>query len=392
NLEMLNLTPNTAYTVRAFATNSDNLTGYGQPKQFTTLRKYEVTLNVFEGDGPAPTPLDATVTILNKDTQETIISETPSSTHTFNLTNNAYVLKVEAEGYHTHTEEYTPTGNEIKEVILYTTQADETLVTFTATDNDGPVSNVKIKIGTVVNYTNNLGVATFYLASGVHTYWPTVPEGYEEVYATTVSVPQESNVDITLRKQVKVTFNVKNPNGTPTTQAYGYITYVGEYEWDPFESTFDVSNGTGHVFLPPDSLGTWNYSITSDIYTANGNIVLIENSDDIVEPVQLQGPPATYTVKVHITGTDNEDIMDAMVMLTDNTYFEEVQYSDVDGMVTFENVIVHGDQPDMQYHLTITKDGFEEIDEPFYLDVWSIMQLDPNGTGTITIERELTPL
>ncbi|MDD2549135.1 MAG: hypothetical protein PHD00_03465, partial [Bacteroidales bacterium] len=92
------------------------------------------------------------------------------------------------------------------------------------------------------------------------------------------------------------------------------------------------------------------------------------------------------------TGTDNEDIMDAMVMLTDNTYFEEVQYSDVDGMVTFENVIVHGDQPDMQYHLTITKDGFEEIDEPFYLDVWSIMQLDPNGTGTITIERELTPL
>ena len=394
NLQMIKLNPATTYKVRAFAINSDGITSYGAPREFTTLSKVEntITVNVTDlNDAPIP---NATVTFINSDIQEGPIVKTTNSSGscTVQLSSNNYIYRVEADEYYAYTLDYptTPTNNQEINVPLTPVHTTGIPVTFTVKDQEGnPVSGVSIKYNSnqpYEKYTNNEGVVILNLGTQPVEYWVKAPKGYADIpYSSFVSPDTEPSVAITLTKQFKVTFIVKDPQGLPATMTYGNLEKGSEW------ASIDVNNGIAEVFIPAhEALGIWTYDIYTEFgYFASGTIDIKEGDTEFETEVQLQYPPAFYTVRYRIVNLNSAPIVGAEVHLLGDS-FDELAYSNAEGMVTFENVIVHN-VPDMQYLINITKEGYGSYENSFELTIETIMVLDPNGTGTIIFDQALSP-
>ncbi|MFA5647019.1 MAG: hypothetical protein WC951_01805 [Bacteroidales bacterium] len=360
NLKMQNLTPSTTYKVRAFAINSDGLTSYGEPREFTTIRKVVKTITVKVTNDSETAITDATVTFINNDIQEDPIIRTTnaSGSCTVELGNNNYTYKVEADEYYAYTLDnaYKPANNETIDVKLTSVHTQGNLVTFTVKDQDGVVvSGVSIKyvaIQTYEKYTNSAGVAKFNLGNFTE-YWVTPPKGYEDIPMGTVNPETQSTVEITLTKQFKVTFRVKDPQGIPAATISGILEKGSE--WVPFEGV----NGIAEAFVPAnEAVGKWAYNIESESdYFISGTIEIKTGDTEFETEVKLKSTQKEFTVKYRIVDNSNNPIEGAKVHLRADNIYNDVQYSNSEGEVTFTKVkaiII----PDEYYNLTIEKDEF----------------------------------
>ncbi|MDY0202192.1 MAG: hypothetical protein RBR40_14520, partial [Tenuifilaceae bacterium] len=377
NLEMENLTPGTAYKVRAFATNSDGLTGYGLPKEFSTDPAHKITINVTDGTDPITTM----VTFWKQGAQEPVSISSNNSTHMFGLTKGTYAYKVEAIGYQSKiSSEYEVKQDKTEVVVLSPIESGSYSVNFIAENQyNNPVSNVRISVASNSDLTNSAGEATLNLPTGESTYSITVPEGYDNIQDGTILVAEINlPVEISLMKQHKVTFIVKSPNGTPTEWAQVMLTKAEGQE----SAEIYVSNGVGETFLPSDADGVWNYEVYAGDESVTGTITVGE--DNVIETVKLKAPLQEFTVRYRIEDNESVAIEGARVHLEADGIFDEVLYSNSAGEVTFTKVKAIL-LPDSEYTLTIEKDGFGIHTESFEINQYS-QEYDPENPGTFNVK------
>ena len=393
-LQMLNLKPGTKYKVRAFATDADGLTGYGLPREFTTLPASKLTINVYDGSSQAQPPLNSTVTLWKQDAQEPESISTNKSTHTFTLSKDLiYTYKVEADEYKSHIEpEIQLSSNQAKNIILTKAETGKVKVKFTAKNQYGDfVNRAEIRLGYSINdITNNLGEAIFYVDQQESIeYVVDVPIGYDQYTGNTNYTVNagENNIPITLQKQHKVTFNVKDHNGIPAEQTYVTLTKEG-YDNEFF---IEITNGIGKVFLPYDAAGDgkWNYVVTAETFVdVKGEITVNKAKDeDLIVNVRLLAPVKEYTVKFIILDVEGNPLNGARVVLSNlPDLYNGQDITDADGLVTFTKVLAP-DGPDRQYKLTVFDYGGYDFtsDQDFHENMVSEKEDDPIGTLTITL-------
>ncbi|MDY0200906.1 MAG: hypothetical protein RBR40_07960, partial [Tenuifilaceae bacterium] len=394
-LQMLNLKPGTKYKVRAFATDADGLTGYGLPREFTTLPASKLTINVYDGSSQAQPPLNSTVTLWKQDAQEPESISTNKSTHTFTLSKDLiYTYKVEADEYKSHIEpEIQLSSNQAENIILTKAETGKVKVKFTAKNQYGDfVNRAEIRLGYSINdITNNLGEAIFYVDQQESIeYVVDVPIGYESESETPTPhtlTAGINTINLTLKKQHKVTFNVKDHNGIPVTGGEIILTNP-----DNPEEIISVYNGTGSTYLSSalSVEGNWDYKITSyqGGLPLKGTITV--GKEDLVINVRLPAPIIEYTVKFKILNIDSSPIVGARINLSHLPDLYNGQgITDINGLVTFTKVLATN-TPASAYNLTVFEDEVEiwyqsiEFSENLESDEPS----DPIGTLTITITLE----
>ncbi len=300
NIELAKLSPGVTYKARAFATNSNGLTGYGETVDFTTPAGYEVIVDV-KAAGDPQTPLTSTVTFWNSNTQETESSEN-KATHTFTLPDGDYNYKVEADGYNSESRSYFYVSKDITEVVVLN-PAQGNAVQFSVTDQYGqPVDSVYINIVSVgSDITNLAGNATFYLPASEYSYSVSAPQGYDHILTPDlIYVVDGTNplVEITLNKQHKVTFNIKSHDGSPHESGRIILEKLGQTTVDHM---FYYSENI-EIFLPADQTveGEWTYTVEDQggQYLTDGTITV--TPADVVTNVIIPAPPTHYTVNFHV--------------------------------------------------------------------------------------------
>lgn len=361
DLYMQNLTPNTSYKVRAFATNNDKLTGFGDTREFKTLRGTKLTINVVTDS--AATIENAMVTLWPETATEPIVSG-PSGTHTFSIVDGYHTILIEAEGYLDFLiESYNLSGDQTETYILESTELPK--VIFTIKNQHGvPVEGVGIDIsGVSFENTNALGNASFFVAAGTYSYTITPPQvGFEEHPGGTVDVtptPTVQYVNVTINEKPKVEFNVKDPDGNPMSSWFSVFLSNGVDEFSD-----DVSFGKAVLYDIP--AGTWDYSIGTDgMYPEKTGTIEVLAGVSLVENVMLANYPSEYTVVISVVqDTFASAIDDAKVTLFAEALFSSVKYTgDVDyneetGEATFYNVPA---SDVVSYSLSVEKEGYISI-------------------------------
>lgn len=360
NIYMNNLTPNTLYKVRAFATNLDGLTGFGDAKEFKTLRATTLTINVTDGANPIG---NAMVTLWPEMAPEPITSG-PSSTHTFAISDGYHSFLVEAEGYlDSLVEGYNLIGDQIENIILESTSFPK--VIFTVKNQYGdPVEGVGVDVsGVSLEYTNNQGIATFFMDAGTYPYTIGVPQvGYETHTGGSLVVnatPATQYVNETVTEQPKVTFIILAPDGNP------YPGWVG----------IDISQGVDYFYtdaydgkavfynLAP---GTWEYSTqTEGLFPEQTGTVEVVSGVSQTVTITMQNYPSEYKVTIKVIDLESTPIDDAKVTLFATSLYSSVRYTgdavynEETGEATFLNV------PTLEvgyYTLFIEKNGYNPIE------------------------------
>jgi hypothetical protein len=359
NLFINDLTPNTLYKVRAFATNLDGLTGFGDAREFKTLKATTLTINVTDGALPIE---NAMVTLWLEMSPEPITSG-PSSTHTFTISDGYHSFLVEAEGYlDSLVEGYNLIGDQIENIILEPTSLPKVIFTIKNQYGD-PIEGVGVNVsGASLEYTNNQGIATFFIAAGTYPYTVEVPQvGYETHTGGSVVVnatPATQYVNETVTEQPKITFLILDPNGNP------YPGWVG----------IDISNGEDYFYtdaygtavfynLAP---GTWTYSTqTEGLFPEQTGTVEVVSEESQTVTITLEEYPSEYTVTIKVIDLESTPIDDAKVTLFATSLYSSVRYTgDADyneetGEATFLNV------PALEigsYTLYIEKNGYNPIE------------------------------
>ena len=275
-LKMSDLAPGFAYIVRAFATNADQLTGYGQTREFVTAGSTTLTIRVMNMSEEAiPT---AMVTFWPLNGEKPIISG-PLSTHVFDVPNGTHSFIVEAPGFiAARTENF-----ELREPQTLNINLEET---------DIPQLTVNVKnqhgrtvqgVGVTVEeqgptLTDITGNAIFYIPKGQYPYTISVPQGYSEHPGGVVEVNEDPAqiLNVTITENPKATFKVTYQGGAPaknvgislTTNLYEpvYITtnslgiavaYLPQAKWD-----YLVNGITSGVL----SMGTTDQSVNVTLY------------------------------------------------------------------------------------------------------------------------------
>ncbi|NHB68449.1 hypothetical protein [Perlabentimonas gracilis] len=360
NLTLSMLKPGTTYVVRAFATNSDMLTGYGDAKEFTTDAPTKFTVSVIDNDTENPI-LNSTVSLWPSFGGDPILSG-PSGTHNFNIGNGTYNYIIEAPGYY-DLEISNYLVNEDKTQVERLDATSLPKVSIVVQNQYGePIRYTEVMVGEDVSYTNINGVAVFYLEPGTRPYSVNVPEvGYEtyeggELVVTT-ELTQVYNVILT--ELPKIVFNIKDSQGKPVLQGDVILSRIGHEDiWGYID--YDTP---GKATLYEVPAGQWEYSIYCEGFKeTTGKIDVIEGQNLFVN-VTLE-PPKKFTVKVVVI--DNfwiTPIANAEVNLNSeetSTYLD--QTTDQSGITTFYNV------PEGEYNITVYESGHDTYDEMITID------------------------
>jgi hypothetical protein len=361
NLFINDLTPNTLYKVRAFATNLDGLTGFGDAREFKTLKATTLTINVTDGALPIE---NAMVTLWLEMSPEPITSG-PSSTHTFTISDGYHSFLVEAEGYlDSLVEGYNLIGDQIENIILEPTSLPKVIFTIKNQYGD-PIEGVGVNVsGASLEYTNNQGIATFFIAAGTYPYTVEVPQvGYETHTGGSVVVnatPATQYVNETVTEQPKITFLILDPNGNP------YPGWVGIDLFEPEGISFYEDAYDGKAVFYNVGFGTWTYRTqTEGLFPEQTGTVEVVSEESQTVTITLENYPSEYTVTIKVIDLESTPIDDAKVTLFATSLYSSVRYTgDADyneetGKATFLNV------PALEigsYTLYIEKNGYNPIE------------------------------
>lgn len=389
-LEMLNLKPGTKYTVRAFATDADGLTGYGLPREFTTLEGCKVTINVTDGE---TTPLLSTANFWEQDTEGPILTSTGTDTHIFTQLSEEtlYAYKVEAVGFKPEVVAEYSCYNEILNVTLLPEEETNTVKFIAKNQHEDFVPNIHITADGRDNFTNSVGEALFYFAPGESIYYyVNVPITYEEMEAAGYDVTEGDNtIILNLQKKYKVTFIVKDHNGMPYEDFNITLTRGEEIQSDGYTTEKGV-----YEFLLPSNIteGDWTYTINrmnpvggDPVFLTNG--ILTIGKTDVIKNVKIPAPIKEYTVKFKITdNTGSFDVEGAVVRFSNPTIYSDAKNADSNGEVTFTKVLAS----EILYKLTIEKDGdMRTFNQYIEENMKSDEPTDP--AGTLTFEKTIEP-
>ena len=388
-LQMLNLKPGTKYKVRAFATDADGLTGYGLPREFTTLEGCKVTINVTDGE---TTPLLSTANFWEQDTEGPILTSTGTDRHIFTQLSEEtlYAYKVEAVGFKPEVVAEYSCYNEILNVTLLPEEETNTVKFIAKNQHEDFVPNIHITADGRDNFTNSVGEALFYFAPGESIYYyVNVPITYEEMEAAGYDVTEGDNtIILNLQKKYKVTFIVKDHNGMPYEDFNITLTRGEEIQSDGYTTEKGV-----YEFLLPSNIteGDWTYTINrmnpvggDPVFLTNG--ILTIGKTDVIKNVKIPAPIKEYTVKFKITdNTGSFDVEGAVVRFSNPTIYSDAKNADSNGEVTFTKVLAS----EILYELTIEKDGdMRTFNQYIEENMKSDEPTDPAGTLTITITLE----
>lgn len=266
-LLMESLKPGVKYTVRAFATNTEGLTGYGPAQIFTTLAPTKLTFAVKNNMEQTVTNAVITVWPLNAATP---IENAPGY-YIFNLPNGEHSYSITAEGYHPIETQYLTIANDTMVNIVLTLEPVK--ITFVVVNQHSelvPWVGIDI-LEQAWGQTDETGTTSLLLPPGTWTYSVTLPEeGFENhpdgEITVLPGVPQ--TVNITVTENPKVTFNVTDTNGDPVSEVE--IKVVIDAMNELYGMVFE---GKGTIYDVP--AGTHGYTI-NDYY--NGNYATYEGS------------------------------------------------------------------------------------------------------------------
>lgn len=364
DLYMQNLTPNTSYKVRAFATNNDKLTGFGDTREFKTLRGTKLTINVVTDS--AALIENAMVTLWPEMATEPIVSG-PASSHSFAIPTGFHSFLIEAEGYlDSFVQGYNLSGDQTVTYILESTELPK--VIFTIKNQHGvPVEGVGIDIsGVSFENTNALGNATFFMAAGTYPYAITTPDTvvYEAHPGGSVVVtetPSIQYVSETITEQPKTTFIILAPDGKP------YLGWIG-IQITNGEDFFYVDAYDGKAEVYNVGFGTWTYSTESEglFPQQTGTFEVVSEANQTIT-ITLEEYPTEYTVTIRVVDLVGATIDDAKVTLSATSLYSAVRYTgdkelnEESGEATFFNVPA---SEIVMYNVVVEKDG-----QPYSTDI-----------------------
>ncbi len=322
-LKMADLAPGFAYIVRAFATNSDQLTGYGQTREFVTAGSTTLTIKVMDSgeEGIA----NAIVTLWPLKGKEPIVSG-PSETHVFQVPNGIHSYLVEAPGYIAVRDDNFEVW-ETKTQTVNLASADNPQLTVNVKNQYGkPVQGVSITVEAQgPNNTDINGNSIFYLPVGNYPYTVTVPEGYGEHPGGTVEVTTEpmQTLSVTITENPKATFRVTYQGGAPakgvgislttnfyepvniTTNNLGIaVAYLPEAKWDY------LVNGTTSGVL---NMGTTSQTVNVTLYEEVAITLVVTDKNGTPMPnAQIlihNGFSEPFTLETSILGLATTSLM-----------------------------------------------------------------------------------
>ncbi|MDX9848105.1 MAG: collagen-like protein [Tenuifilaceae bacterium] len=275
-LKMADLAPGFTYIARAFATNSDQLTGYGLTREFITAGSTTLSIKVLDsGEEPIA---GAMVTLWPLKGKEPLVSG-PSATHEFQIPNGIHSYLIEAPGYIAARDDNFEV-RESQSLNVNLSIADNPQLTVNVKNQYGKsIQGVGITVDTYgPNNTDITGNAIFNIPTGSYPYSIAVPEGYSEHPGGMVEVTTElmQTFIVTITENPKATFKVTYQGGAPaknvgislTTNSYEpvYITtnslgiavaYLPEAKWD-----YLVNATTSGVL----SMGTTDQTVDVTLY------------------------------------------------------------------------------------------------------------------------------
>lgn len=292
-LIMQYLTPGTTYQVRAFATNTEGLTGYGAIKTFTTYAAYSVTIEL-QVDILYTPIIDGTISIYSLDSPFADTITNTVGDYNFMLAAGSYGMDISAPGYYDQSVEITITSDgQISNVYMK-----EALpkVIFTVLDEIGnPVPNVYMDLwdgNQAYDYptSNEDGEAVSYLAPGkwyIDIYDYNLPGGYAEVHdSITVLdvVEQTDTIYLTLLPTYTVTFQITRADGTTPAENAEIILEVATKSGAKYYSQTRLTNSSGYAeFLdvPEGQFYSYyvNHSASGEYY--NYTSIAIDSDKDL---------------------------------------------------------------------------------------------------------------
>jgi hypothetical protein len=227
NLTMYYLQAGVTYQVRAFATNSEGLTGYGPIKTFTTLPPYKYTFDIKDDVG-APIP-NATITVKNYGGYSIT---NPAGNYVFMLGADSYDYSVVTPGYYDYNN-YTTVSMDNDTLYVNIGATSPPKVTFIVKDEVGnPITNEYIDLtdgGQPTSaFTDGNGEGIAYLNPGKW-YYTINSFGYkqkQDSLMVTADLVQTHNVTLTFAPTYTVTFTVTRGDGITLADSTSVNLYV----------------------------------------------------------------------------------------------------------------------------------------------------------------------